>query len=151
MKERRHVNFAVKQLYHIIERDIDDSLSDKSGLTKAQGGIIHFIMSSDRDIFQKDIEEEFKIRRSTVSVLLSSMEKNGYIRRESVDSDARLRKIVPTEKALSDHRKIHGFLEKYDEELREDISDEELDAFFNVIDKIRHNIEKKERKDKNND
>ena len=151
MKNRRHVNFAVKQLYHIIERDIDDSLSEKSGLTKAQGGIIHFILNSDRDIYQKDIEEEFKIRRSTVSVLLSAMEKNGYIRRESVDSDARLRKIVPTEKALSDHREIRGFFEKYDEGLREGISEEELDVFFRVIDKIRHNIENKERKDKNND
>lgn len=147
MKSRRHVNFAIKQLYHIIERDIDDRLSEKSELTKAQGGIIHFIMNSDRDIFQKDIEEEFKIRRSTVSVLLSSMEKNGYIRRETVTSDARLRKIVPTEKALSNHRKLHGFFEKYDEELREGISEEELDLFFDVIDKIRHNIEKKERKD----
>lgn len=151
MKKRRHVNFAVKQLYHIIERDIDDNISGNSELTKAQGGIIHFIMNSDRDIFQKDIEEEFKIRRSTVSVLLSSMEKNGYIRRETVDSDARLRKIVPTEKALSDHRKLHDFFEKYDERLRENISDEELDVFFSVIDRIRHNIENKERKDKNYD
>ena len=151
MENRRHVNFAVKQLYHIIERDIDDSLSEKSELTKAQGGIIHFVMNSDGDVFQKDIEEEFKIRRSTVSVLLSSMEKNGYIRRETVDSDARLRKIVLTEKALSNHRKIHGFFEKYDEGLREGISDEELDVFFSVIDRIRHNIENKERKDKNDD
>lgn len=151
MENRRNVNFAVKQLYHIIERDIDDSLSEKSELTKAQGGIIHFIMNSNGDVFQKDIEEEFKIRRSTVSVLLSSMEKNGYIRRETVDSDARLRKIVLTEKALSNHRKIHGFFEKYDEGLREGISDEELDLFFSVIDKIRHNIEKKERKDKKDD
>lgn len=151
MENRRHVNFAVKQLYHIIERDIDDSLSEKSEVTKAQGGIIHFIINSKGDVFQKDIEEEFKIRRSTVSVLLSSMEKNGYIRRETVDSDARLRKIVLTEKALSNHRKIHGFFEKYDERLREGLSDEELDLFFSVIDKIRHNIEKKERKDKKDD
>ena len=50
-------------------------------------------------IIRKDIEEEFQIRKSTVTGILQLMEKNGFIYRESVEKDARLKRIVPTKKA----------------------------------------------------
>ena len=151
MEKRKHVNFAIKKLYHLIERSFDNFSSEKNELTKTQGGIIHFLSHSERDIFQKDIEAEFKIRRSSVSVILSSMEKSGYIRRESVDYDARLRRIVLTEEAMELHREIHRLFDEYDRSLVEGLSEEELQVFFRVMDKIKYNIEKIERKDRTND
>ena len=53
------------------------------------------------DVYQKDIEEEFRIRKSTVTGILKLLEKNGFIRRESVPQDARLKRIVPTARAES--------------------------------------------------
>ena len=50
-------------------------------------------------MYQKDIEEEFRIRKSTVTGILKLLEKNGFIRRESVPQDARLKRIVPTARA----------------------------------------------------
>ena len=51
------------------------------------------------DIYQKDVEKEFQIRRSTATGTLQILEKNGFIRREPVKQDARLKKLVPTDKA----------------------------------------------------
>ena len=52
-----------------------------------------------REVYQKDIEEEFRIRKSTATGILQLMEKNGFISRESSKKDARLKRIVPTPKA----------------------------------------------------
>ena len=47
-----------------------------------------------------DVEAAFNLSRSTTTNILQLMEKNGIIRREGVDYDARLKRLVPTEKAV---------------------------------------------------
>ena len=54
---------------------------------------------ADTEIYQKDIEQEFKVSRATASNMLQLMERKGLIVRESVSRDARLKKISLTEKA----------------------------------------------------
>ena len=49
----------------------------------------------------KCIEKEFDITRSTASKNVDLLVENGYILREPVDYDARLKKLVLTEKSLS--------------------------------------------------
>ena len=63
--------------------------------------ILKFILleTMHKDLYQKDIEEEFQIRKSTVTGYVQLMEKNGYLTRESVKGDARKKRLVPTEKA----------------------------------------------------
>ena len=46
-----------------------------------------------KDTFQKDIESEFSINRSTTSEMLKLMCKKGMIQRVPVAHDARLKKI----------------------------------------------------------
>ena len=144
---KKQLVFEIKQLYHLVEHPLESMKQEGCGITKAQGGIIHFLsVNRGRDVFQRDIEEEFKIRRSSVSVLLSSMESAGYIERRSVEHDARLKKIVLTEKAVAVDKKIREMFDGYDAELAKNISDKELEVFYGVIDKIKTNIEEKERK-----
>ncbi len=40
-------------------------------------------MNEGKEIFQKDIEAEFNIRRSTATGILKLMEKNGFINRQT--------------------------------------------------------------------
>ena len=60
--------------------------------------ILDFVLMSypDREIYQKDIEEELNIRSASVSTLLKKMEAQEFIRREKVSGDDRLKKILPT-------------------------------------------------------
>lgn len=53
-------------------------------LTVMQKHVLKFILleTLHRDLYQKDIEEEFQIRKSTVTGILKLMEKNGFIHRE---------------------------------------------------------------------
>ena len=93
-----------------------------------------------RDVFQKDLEAVFEMRRSTASEILKLMEKNGLITREPIESDGRLKKIVLTDKAKEFSKNIESEFKSIEEKIVEGISKEELDAFYLVYDKIKSNL-----------
>ena len=153
MAERVLLAFHIRQICHLISRHFDNSGLFSDGLTRAQGQIIRYLCeNNDRDIYQRDIEAAFGSRRSTVSVLLSSMEAGGFIERQSVDYDARLKRIVVTDKAAALHQRIKDEFDKYDTLLLQGVTPEEQRVFFEVMDKIKKNIEEnEERKDETDD
>ena len=51
---------------------------------------------SDRDVFQKDLENAFHIRRSTVSQTVDLMEQKRLLERRPVNGDGRLKKLCLT-------------------------------------------------------
>lgn len=137
------VGYEIKTLSNLIKRRIDNSAVFSEEVTGMHGWIIGFLYHNreKRDIFQRDIEAEFSIRRSTVTGILQLMEKNNLIRREPVEYDARLKKLVLTPKAIEIHEAIKKELNDLEEQLCKDLTKEELEAFFTVIRKMRKNIE----------
>ena len=79
--------------------------------------------------------------------MLQRMEKNGMIRREGVDYDARLKRIVLTDRAVQLQEQIESRFAELEEQLKEGISEEELQTFFTVLSKIRKNIGEEENND----
>ena len=58
--------------------------------TPMHGWIIEYLYRHrDEPVFQRDIEREFSITRSTVTNILQLMERKGYIQRQSVPQDDR--------------------------------------------------------------
>ena len=72
-----------------------------SHVTGMQGMIIHYLSVADGDRFQKDVETQFRFRRSTATGILQLMEQHGLLRREPVPHDGRLKRLVLTDKALA--------------------------------------------------
>ena len=109
MENSKHIGCTVKELSNLLDRKRRIFYSQKldNNLTLMQSWIIGFLCRSTQgDIFQKDIEKQFEIQRSTATSILQLMEKNGYIIRNAVDHDARLKKICVTEKARALHNSI---------------------------------------------
>src|SRR5699024_6414405 len=80
---------------------------DRNGITETECLIMGFLCDHpDRELYQRDVEEVFCIRRSTASRFLQNLEKDGMLTRQSVPQDARLKKLVPTEKAIAIHEDI---------------------------------------------
>ena len=64
----------------------------------------------------------------------------------------RLKKIVVTDKAAALHQRIKDEFDKYDTLLLQGVTPEEQRVFFEVMDKIKKNIEEnEERKDETDD
>ncbi len=138
----RHIGLEIRKLSNLLKRELYREADENGFDFGVHGQIIYFLIRhSDQEIFQKDIEEVFSMRRSTVSRMLKLMENKGLIERKSVESDARLKKIVPTEEA----KKVQDIIIKrrveMEEKMRQGISEEELILFFDVIEKIKGNLE----------
>lgn len=112
-------------------------------LTNMHGYVLGFIyhrLKENRDVFQRDIETEFDMRRPTATQMLKLMEKNNLIKRYSVNYDARLKKIVLTDRAMELQSKIHKEMENVERLMIKDIAQEDMETFFNVTEKIKSNI-----------
>ncbi|MEY8323464.1 MarR family transcriptional regulator [Lachnospiraceae bacterium 54-11] len=106
-----------------------------TSITSIQGLILHYIIveTEARDIFPKDIEEFLEIKGSSVTSLISNLERNGYLRRESLDNDRRYKKLVLTEQTLAIKDDIASRINEYMHSMFVGISEEDLKVFEKVI------------------
>ena len=141
MDKEIHIGRKIIILSKRLKRRLDNGTS-KYGITGVQSRILGFIShnSEKRDIFQKDIEEELDIRRSSVTSVLQLMEKNGCIERVSVSTDARLKKIIITEKGTEIQRNVWNLILELEKSLTDELSDEELDVLASLIDRLSNKI-----------
>ena len=143
MDEKRRIGHHIKSLERMMNHRRNESATKNyvDSVTGTHGWVIRYLYDNrENDIFQKDIEKTFGIRRSTVTVMLKTMEKNGLIARTSVESDARLKKITPTDKALDLHYKISCEIDDFEEQMTRGISDEEIESFILTLQKIKNNL-----------
>lgn len=104
--------------------------------------IIGFLMDNvERDIFQKDIEAHFDLKGATVTNMLKSLEKNGFIIRTPMENDARLKRITLTEKAYEREEKIRDNIRTIEVAMKKGFTDEEYRQLFSYIDRVIENME----------
>ena len=75
-----------------------------------------------REVFQKDIEKNEGLNKSTVSMLISNLEKQGLLERRSVERDARLKQIVMTPQGEEVCDRVIGSLIEIDKVCYEGLS-----------------------------
>ncbi|MEN6489283.1 MAG: MarR family transcriptional regulator [Smithella sp.] len=140
---RKPIGIELRSLENLIMRKFvkTDRKEQIDSVTGTNGWIIGFLAdNADKDIYQKDLEEQFTITRSTVSKVLILMEKKGLIERHGVPNDSRLKKLVLTDKAwkVSESMKEHG--DKIEAALTKGFTEEELEAFYSYIQRMKDNI-----------
>lgn len=141
MNKKYAIGFEIRTLNNLICRYVQHTRpTEVNDFTAVHGWAIRFFYDNrNKDIFQKDFENHFSIRRSTASRILQLMEKNELILRKNVPYDARLKKIILTEKAIQMHMMIHNDIERLEKQLASGLTREELTAFFQTLDKIKKN------------
>ena len=144
MESQKSFGMEIRSLNILILRKISGliGISEVEGYaTLMHGRIIEFLyLNRSKEIFQRDIEHSFEIRRPTVTRLLQSMERRGLIKREGVHYDARLKQVMLTEKALQVQERMGEVLNKFDSESVKGLTEEELEFFFKIIDKVKRNL-----------
>lgn len=133
----------IHKVAHKMKREIDHA-NQKLGVSGVQGRIIGYVRceSKNRDVFQKDIEEHFELRGSSVTSTLQNLEKMGFIVKESIPTDQRLKRIVLTKKALDIHNQITKNIEQVEKEAFSSINKEEEQLLSDLLKRILNNIEK---------
>lgn len=138
------IGFEIRTLSNLLKRRTFGTNAIPGGAppTEMHGMVIDYLYQyRDQDIYQRDIEARFSIRRSTASGILRLMEKKGIITRESVAEDARLKKLMLTADAIAIHEIVKAKMIEVETQIRRDISPEDLRTFFDVVNKIKQNLE----------
>lgn len=139
----REIGFEIHTLSHEIKRCMDSRLAmyGIDHATRVQTHILCFLEKNEAtDIFQRDLEAEFGIRRSTISSTLQLMEKNGLIQRTSVPGDARLKKLTLTPRAKEIHDRTGCEIQRMERVLTQNLSQEEIDQFFHIMGIMKDNL-----------
>ncbi len=140
----RIIGKEVTGLQNMLARHIE-RMSVEAGKERISGSnlfILKFIKeNSDKDIFQRDLEQVIETTKSTCSKVISTMEGKGLIRRVAV-KDARYKKICLTPFG----EEVIGIADKYMEDFENNIiqglTQEQINNFFICIDKIKSNLAK---------
>ena len=155
--EEKGKDMPTGRLIHILSnqmkrRNAAEPMED-DGLTTMQKHVLKYILleTLHRDVYQKDIEEEFQIRKSTVTGILQLMEKNGFISRQSSEKDARLKRIVPTKKAEALRPQILEQIRDTEGHLVEGISEEDVKACRQVLLRMIQNLAENKTENKEED
>ena len=105
------------------------------------GWIVEYLYSHQSEpVFQRDIERDFSITRSTVTNILQLMERKGYIERQSVPQDARLKMLVLTAKGLEFHEKTMLSLHQTDEFVAGLLTEEENTELLRLLNKLKNGL-----------
>lgn len=140
--------FEIKQLQNAVVRSICNEMKENHVTiipSLIQTEIIGYLIKNEKqDIYQKDLENIFHLRRSTISGILKTLEKRGMIIRMHSKEDVRVKKIILTKEAKNQYKKVNQYLEKLEEKIISNISKGDLNIFYQVIEKMKQNIEMKE-------
>lgn len=143
MRQERHVGYEIKALSNLLRRKVLEMTGSTDGddFTEMQVKVLGFLCHNrDQEICQKDIEEAFYIRRSTASRLLKRLEAQGFIVRQSVDRDARLKRVTTTPKADALYQDVADRISRVESLLTRGLSQAEVEQFLSTVEKLKQNL-----------
>lgn len=146
MREENHPMRAVINLSCVWHRVIENKMSDL-GLSSIQSrmlGYLYFQSREGKKVFQRELEQEFQIRKSSVTSVIQMMERKRLIRRVGVPSDARQKELVLTEQGIAVQEEVIRRLYALEELVNEAISPEEKRLWFACIQKIETRLKEAE-------
>ncbi len=140
--EHFYIGRELKKTSLLMKRAMGQTIRQvsKTELTAFQMDVIFFINHSEGDVFQKDLEKEFGLKRSTVSLGLNHMEEQGIIKRKSVKDDARLKRIVLTKYALEIIEKTGEIIEVFEQRLQSNFTKQELQVLMDSFEKLQNTL-----------
>lgn len=116
-----------------------------TGMTVSQLSTMGYLaMREGSDVYQRDIETFFHLRRSTVSSLLNTLERKGLLQREPVPHDARLKKLVLTEAGLALSTQALSVMRRMNQVLIQGLTPEEVVQLSGLLGKVETTLSRSE-------
>ena len=139
MNERHAVLLQIMCLANCLSRELGSLNTNFSsaGVSRVNAQILSYLATHEgEDVFQRDIEEVFSIRRSTVSKVVQLMETKGLIDREAVASDARLKRLKLTDKARCIHEIASAEYAAFEVRATQTLNSDEIQTLSALLEKI---------------
>ena len=132
-----------KAMNNLVRRCVEENALCETvqQLTQMQIFVLAYLYQNrDHAVYQRDLETEFLIRRSTITELLKGMEQKNLIVRIAVAKDARLKQIVLTPEAVALHEAIEQAMRNMEQMVLQDLTQQEIQEFYRILGKVKQNL-----------
>ncbi|WP_173918633.1 MarR family winged helix-turn-helix transcriptional regulator [Halobacillus sp. Marseille-Q1614] len=93
-------------------------------------------------IIQEKVAEMIKVDRTTAARAIKKLEMNGFIEKKEDEHNKKIKRLFPTEKG----KKVFPFIKRENDHSNavalEGLSEGEIETIFDLLQKVRNNIEK---------
>ena len=140
--ELEDLGLEVRILSNLIYNRMNQTAMEIENLTIHQYWILSYLTTNlDKEVYQKEIEQLFSIKRSTTNEMLRTMETRGFIRRTVSSEDARRNILSVTEEGIAAREQLDQDLGQFMLQFFGDIPRSELEQFQRTLQTLRRNIE----------
>ena len=110
-------------------------------ITPVQTRALACLSCAQKEVSQRDLERELRLRPSTVNGIVSRLEEKGYISRRTSPSDARCRLVSLTDTGRQQVEAFESIVDGVGQRYTEWLSDEENQTLLNLLARIIENLE----------
>ena len=149
MQDNNSIGYYIMNTNKLIGRYVIKTFEKKSKcrISLMQVMIMKYLLKNqNKKIFQQDICDAFNLRRSTVSGILTTMEKNTIIIRKVESEDPRKNEIKLTKTFVNNTKKVSAELMNLESILEQDFTLEEKSELIRLLKKLAENLIEEERK-----
>ena len=146
------LGLELRKLSNLIRRYFEQYSHKKciDAITGPNSWIIGYICDkteAGEEVYQRDLQTRLGITRSTVSKVVDLMVQKGLLARQSVERDARLKKLVLTEKSMELKKLMDEDRIRFETALRKGFDEEELTQLFAYLDRMKNNLKELSREE----
>lgn len=123
----------MEQRFRAIDRDM---------VTGTNGWILAYLLeNAHRDVYQRELEQEFGVTRSTVSKVITLMEQKGLVERCLDEHDARQRRLRLTKDAMIITRELDTEGKRLNERLLRGFDANEIEKLQDYMNRMMRNMQ----------
>lgn len=150
-----HFGGLIHHVSHELRRGLDTRIAADvtPELTGARGMLLGDVVRANREnrpVYQRDVEQWYHIRRSSVTAMLQGMEQDGFIIRRPVAQDARLKSLYATPKGQAYFDRILKCIASFEEDLAKGIDAEALAGTKQTLCRLLTNLKAAQEETKGN-
>ena len=136
----KHVGMYFKKISEKLEKKANENLG-KRELTFSQGKVLWYLRkNSEKTVTLSDIAKFLDCTHATVSGLVSRLEKKGYLRIETDQSDHRAKNLFLTEKEMTKFRAMQEHRKQMEETLLQGFEEKERNELLSYLQRVYENL-----------
>jgi DNA-binding MarR family transcriptional regulator len=136
------IGFVTNTAIKAVTEDFNRRL-EKHGTTRIQWIALYFLLRADTPMSQKELAAQMNVQDPSLARLIDRMERDGLLRRIENPNDKRVKFLNLTEDGRSKAIEMMPQGEDFSNLLLEDVTDEEIEIFHRVLNKMLNNIKKR--------
>lgn len=141
MEKARRAGFLIKQISEQTDKRVNNGLK-KYNVTSSQFRTMMLIDMENTVMSQRNLELVMNVSHPTVVGILAGLEGRGLVKCAFDAEDKRIKNVYLTEDGKKLLKGTRASAKEMDETLFEGISEEDIDALLNTLEKIRENLKK---------